>query len=213
MRIVKPSATLDWVTPNALEVIERKARKCYKSEGRIGPGSAEKLIRKILLLDAQGEDRNQPKHESVLEHAVVSWDFVCDRGISHELVRHRLASYSQESTRYCNYSGDKFGNEISVIQPPGLTGSDYIAWERGCLAGEYWYLNLIANKVAPQIARSVLPTCLKTEIGMTCNFTEWRHVLKLRAVNPRAHPQIREIMMPVLEWFRREYPVIVEDIV
>jgi thymidylate synthase (FAD) len=203
MRIVEPSSTFRWVTPDALFQIEDAGRTCYKSEDKMTTESGEKFVRTIV----------KSGHTGVLEQATASWRFVCDRGISHELVRHRLASYCQESTRYCNYSKDKFGNEITVIEPPGLSEVERWQWETNCLEAETKYFLMLEAGAKPQIARSVLPTCLKTEIVMTCNFTEWRHVFKLRAVNPRAHPQIREIMMPVLAWFHKEYPVIVEDMV
>jgi thymidylate synthase (FAD) len=108
MKIIKPNAQLLWVTPNAEEIIERAGRVCYKSEDKITNESSFKFIKMLL-------DR---KHEAVLEHACASILFICDRGVTHELVRHRLASYCQESTRYCNYGLAKFSNEISVIEPP-----------------------------------------------------------------------------------------------
>jgi thymidylate synthase (FAD) len=132
-------------------------------------------------------------HESVLEHASASLCLICDRGISNELVRHRLASYSQESTRYCNY-GKK--NEITVIRPSGISSTTdldiYNIWVEACDEAETGYLALLAKGVSPQVARSVLPTCLKTEVVMTANFREWRHFLKLR-LSPAAHPDMREL--------------------
>jgi len=132
-------------------------------------------------------------HHSVIEHASASFLFVCDRGVTHELVRHRLAAYSQESTRYCNYGKDKFGKEITVIEPPGLTVSQRGDWARAVREAEIGYLELLNNGCSPQIARSVLPNCLKTEIVTTCNLREWRHIFKLRT-SKAAHPQIREVM-------------------
>ena len=186
MRIVKPSAELLWITPDAEQVIERSGRTCYKSEDAITKDSAGKFIRKII---ASG-------HHSVIEHASASFLFICDRGVTHELVRHRLVSYSQESTRYCNYGKNRFGNEITVIEPPGLTETQRDIWTKAVLCAEERYLLLLNNlgqTCPPQIARSVLPNCLKTEIVTTCNLREWRHIFKLRT-SEAAHPQIREIM-------------------
>jgi thymidylate synthase (FAD) len=202
MQIIKPSAVLEWATPDAVRVIERAGRTCYKSEDKITDESAEKFVRTII----------KSGHDSVLEHAVASFRIVCDRGVTHELVRHRLASYSQESTRYCKYSGDKFGGHISIIHPNGMTMKQICRREAHFESVQALYDAEIAEGVKPQIARGVLPTCLKTEIVCTMNFREWRHTLKLRT-SPKAHPQIVEVMNMVKGWFRMNYPVIVEDII
>ena len=186
MIIVQPEVKLEWITPNPLQEIEAAGRTCYKSEDKITPDSAVQFCQMIY----------QRGHESVVEHACASFRIICDRGVSHEIVRHRLASYSQESTRYCNYSKDKFGNQIKVIRPPGLEentvqGCD---WEDAVKAAEDYYFRLIKRGMSPQIARSVLPNCLKTELVMTANFREWSHFIKLRSsLNPGAHPQMRQI--------------------
>lgn len=203
MRIVESGATLMMVTSDALGVIERAGRTAYKSEGKMGDGTAERFIRMIL----------KRGHESVIEHAYAAFRIVCDRGVSHELVRHRLAAYTQESMRYCDYGAEKHGREISVIMPPGLLGNTEKAWRRACKRAESEYMFMLRNGVKPQIARSVLPTCLKTEVVMTANFREWRHVLRLRVLNEAAHPQIRQALGPILVWFQHNYPVIVEDLV
>jgi thymidylate synthase (FAD) len=183
--IVKPSAELLWITPNAEQMIELGGRTCYKSEDKITPDSAIKFVKKIRSL----------QHHSVLEHGVASFKFVCDRGVTHEMVRHRLASYSQESTRYCNYSKCKFGGEIKVIEPPFKKPESIVVWEAITGRIEYAYMKLLEFGESPQMARSILPNCLKTEIVMTCNFREWLHVFALRSSkNKRAHPQIREVM-------------------
>lgn len=198
MIIVQPSAELIWITPNAERVIEASGRTCYRSEDKITPTSAAEFIG--MLMKEKGcfpDGRPKPKHHSVIEHASASFRFVCDRGVTHEMVRHRLAAYSQESTRYCNYGKTKFGGEIRVIRPPfkGHATEASVVWETVVAQTERAYLRLLALGQPPQIARSVLPNCLKTEIVMTCNFREWLHVFSLRTdLNPRAHPQIREIM-------------------
>lgn len=197
MKIVQPTAVLEWITPEPLLAIERAGRTCYKSEDKITEGSAVKFCDMIY----------QRGHESVVEHAVASFRIVCDRGVSHEIVRHRLASYSQESTRYCNYSKDKFGNEIQVIQPPGLDEFQRLAWEEGVRNTEEAYFNMLARGCTPQIARSVLPNCLKTEIVMTANFREWMHFLKLRT-SSAAHPQMREVAVQIQAILAEQVPSI-----
>ncbi len=184
MKIVKPSAELLFITPNAEQLIERCGRICYKSEDKITSDSAAKFIRMVI----------ENGHHAVIEHAYATIIFVCCRGVTHEQVRHRIASYCQESTRFCNYSKDKFGNEISVIEPPGLDEINRYRWEEVCIHIEKAYMKMIEDGIPPQIARTVLPTCLKTEIAVTANLREWRHILNLRWRNDRAHPQIREVM-------------------
>lgn len=194
MQVVKQSATLLWITPDAACVIERAARTCYKSEECVAEGSAKKLI---LMLKERG-------HLAMLEHASASLLFVTDRGVSHEIVRHRLASYAQESTRYCNYGKDKFGGEITVIAPPGLQGLYYDVWLSTMCQAECAYLALL-HDYSPQIARSVLPTCLKTELVMTANFREWLHFFSLRC-SPKAHPQMQELAGMARDILRGECP-------
>ena len=196
MKIVIPTVQLLSITHEADELIEEAGRTCYKSEGKIAEGTAAPFC---VSLMTRG-------HMSVLEHASATFRFVCDRGVTHELVRHRIASYSQESTRYCNYG--KTSNEITVVQPPGLTTHDmFAAWARACEQAERSYLSLIADGCPPQIARSVLPTCLKTEIVTTANFREWKHIFALRT-SPKAHPQIKEIMDLAQIALHAHYPMI-----
>jgi thymidylate synthase (FAD) len=201
MKIVKPSVVLEWITPDAERVIEMAGRTCYKSESAVTPESSAAFVRRLI---ASG-------HESVIEHAVASLRFVCDRGVTHELVRHRLVSYSQESTRYCNYAGDRFGGEVAFIKPPGLDEESEGDWMMAMKNAELSYLGLINRNVKPQIARSVLPTCLKTEILTTANLREWRHMLKLRT-SPAAHPQMREIMTSAWTILQSRCPNVFFDI-
>lgn len=200
MKIIIPSAMLLQITPNPEQHIERCGRICYKSEDRITDTSAAKFVRMIV----------QSGHHSVLEHAVATVVFVCDRGVTHELVRHRLVSYSQESTRYCNYGKDKFDEQISVIRPPGLGSMSRQVWKEACETAERAYLCLLRDGLSPQIARSVLPTCLKTEIAVTANLREWRHIITLR-ISKAAHPQIREIMEQALSLLRAAAPNVFYD--
>ncbi len=205
MRIIEPSYTILQMPDGnqVLEHLERAARTCYKSEDKITEGSAKKLMGRIL----------QVKHESVLEHACVSVRIVCDRGISHEIVRHRLASFSQESTRYANYSKDKFGSEITVIRPFfwAEDSREYGLWLEAMEKVEAVYLALLEAGAKPQEARSVLPNSLKTEIVVTANLREWRHIFKLRCASP-AHPQIRQVMLPMLASFHERIPVVFDDL-
>jgi thymidylate synthase (FAD) len=185
-----------------LAIIETAGRTCYKSEDKITAGSAGTFARRMV---ASG-------HHSVIEHAFLTVRFVCDRGVSHELVRHRMASFSQESTRYANYSKDKFGREITVVRPPFWheDSNEYACWKVAMQAAEDSYLKLVDMGARAEQARSVLPNSLKTEIVTTCNLREWRHVLKLRCARA-AHPQIRELMLPLLSELKEELPDIFED--
>lgn len=187
----------------ALKHIELAGRTCYKSEDRITDNSSSSFVKKIL----------EAGHHSVIEHMIITVRFICDRGVTHELVRHRLASYSQESTRYANYSKDKFGREITVIKPPFWPEDSpgYSEWLAAVKRAEKAYMKLIDLGASPEQARCVLPNSLKTEIVMTCNIREWRHVLNLRC-SPTAHPQMREIMLPLLAEFHEKLPVFFDDI-
>ncbi len=195
MQIVKPSVELIYITPDALQIIERAGRVCYKSEEKITAGTATEFVRKILRMG----------HTSVIEHAVASMRFICDRGVTHEMVRHRLASYSQESTRYCNYAKDKFGSEITVIEPAFDNDEQRAEWVAAMEASERCYLNLLEKNASPQMARSVLPNSLKTEIVMTANLREWRHFFALRC-DGAAHPQMREVADMAREILAAEIP-------
>lgn len=190
MKIIQPSVELLSVTKEPTRLIEKAGRTCYKSEERITDNSANKFIEMI--------SRNN--HASVVEHASATFRIVTDRGISHEIVRHRIASYSQESSRYCNYSKDRFGREISVIKPDAveLGSMAFDVWGNAMSLAEHAYFSMLDNGAKPQIARAVLPTCLKTEIVMTANFREWMHFLNLR-MSKAAHPDIRIIAFLVWE--------------
>lgn len=205
MNIIEPEFCIDdEIEGNeVLKKLERAARVCYKSEHRITDDSAQTLIRNII----------NRGHESVIEHEVVTVRIVCDRGVSHEIVRHRIASYSQESTRYCNYFGDKFGNELTFIKPYFWEEDKekYEIWKDAMQYIESTYMKLIAVGAEPQEARSILPNSLKTEIVVTMNLREWRHFFKLRA-GAAAHPQMRQIAVPMLRKFQEMIPIIFDGI-
>lgn len=201
MKIVSPSVTLLWITPEPEFQIETAGRTCYKSEDKITEDSAQQFSRKM----------RKAGHHAMIEHAVASFRIITDRGITHEIVRHRLASYAQESTRYCNYSANKFGNECSFIEPPGLTSEQRLEWESACITAEQHYFKMLESGCSPQIARSVLPNCLKTEIVMMANLREWRHFISIRATKA-AHPQIRPIANKVWEILMELAPSVFEDL-
>jgi thymidylate synthase (FAD) len=206
MLIIKPSFHIESPIDGQamLKRIEAAGRTCYRSEGRIAPGSAPDFVRRIM----------RRGHQSVIEHESVTVRFICDRGVSHELVRHRLASYSQESTRYCDYSPDGRVGGLVFILPRWLESEQspgYGVWEASLRAAEHAYISLRSQGWTPQQARAVLPNSLKTEIVMTANLREWRHVFQMRA-DVAAHPQMRELMVPLLAEFKRRIPVIFDDI-
>lgn len=186
-----------------LKRIELAGRTCYKSENNMNDSSAEKFIRSIM----------NKNHESVLEHASITVRVVCDRGVTHEIVRHRIASYSQESTRYCNYSKDKFGSEITVIKPCFLEENSpmYELWLETCKGCEKAYFEALNGGMTPQEARSMLPNSLKTEIVMTLNVRSWRNFFELRNAKA-AHPQMREVAEMIFKEFKERYPIFVYGI-
>jgi len=208
MKLIEPSyEIMDEIDGQAiLKKLEKCGRVCYKSEDNITYNSAADFIDKKILQSGEG-------HLSVIEHVSITVKFIVDRGISHELVRHRLASYSQESTRYCNYSKDKFNNGINLIDIDNHVKNKKSVdeWDNFMEQAEKTYFNLLALGESPQIARSVLPNSLKTEIIMTANLREWRHVFIMRT-SKKAHPQIREVMCPLLDEFKEKIPVIFDDI-
>jgi thymidylate synthase (FAD) len=227
MTIIAPSFSLQAFDRKVmLAAIEAAGRTCYRSDDRITPDTAAAFVRQVV----------QRGHESVIEHVGITVRFTCDRGVSHEIVRHRLASFSQESTRYCNYAGARLGQGLTFIRPPWVNikpGEYPIEWDeslRGfsplnlppedpadswwfwhCALAERDYLVLIDRGWTPEKARSVLPNSLKTEIVVTANVREWRHILRLRSA-PAAHPQMRELMSPLLSRLRADLPEVFDDI-
>ena len=212
MQVIKPSIEIIDMEDyeKIVKKIERIGRVCYKSEGKITEDSAEKFIKGLLTR----------QHESVIEHENVTVRFVCDRGVTHEIVRHRIASYSQESTRYCNYSGDKFDNQITVIDLASGFQYDlskendkakYEVWTKAMENAEQSYFRMLELGATPQEARSVLPNSLKTEIVVTMNLRSWRNFFRLR-VDSHAHPQMREVATMLYADFQKRLPVFVADL-
>lgn len=221
MRIIKSSYEI--LTPissegqTELKHIEKIGRVCYKSEDKISEDgeSAKKFVSMLI----------NSGHEAMIEHSSLSVKFIVDRGVSHELVRHRIASFAQESTRYVNYAKDKFGSECNFIDlRPGIEldnkmknmTADEMAfvlkeWHEAMEDAEKHYMKMIELGATPQIARSVLPNSTKTEITITANYREWRNFFKLR-VPHNVHPQMREVTVPLLKELKEKLPVIFDDI-
>lgn len=207
MKVIRPYyEILTPITGDELKRIEIAGRTCYKSEDKITDDSAAKFVRGLI----------KGGHEAMLEHSQLSVRFVVDRGVSHELVRHRIASFAQESTRYCNYSKDKFNGELTFIKPCFWDEECELFWNwrNAMLSAERAYLSLIANDAKPEEARTVLPNSLKTEVVMTANYREWRNFFKLRAARYTgpAHPQMEEIAVPLLRELNSKIPVVFSDI-
>lgn len=205
MRVIRPGyEILDEIDGDEiLRKIEKIGRVCYKSEDKITGQSSERFVENII----------KSGHESVIEHEKISVRIICDRGVSHEIVRHRIASYSQESTRYCNYYKDKFGKELTVIKPIfwNESSEEYKLWYKTMQNIEDSYNKMIEMGAKPQEARSILPNSLKTEIVVSMNLREWRHFFKLRT-SIKAHPQMREVACGLLDEFKKRIPVIFDDI-
>lgn len=202
MKIIEPAFfIINMDDPDKImNLIEISARNCYQSEPT---GDTEGFIRRII----------KSGHESVLEHSSITVRIICDRGVMAEITRHRHHSFSIKSTRYCNFSKDKFGNEITVIKPffweDGT--NKYNEWRSAMQSCEYVYLNLIEDGATPQEARSVLPNSLETNIICTANIRAWRHWFKLRC-SKKSHPQLRQIALPMLAEFATRLPVLFDDI-
>ena len=199
-----------------LQRIEIAGRTCYKSEEKITPdGESAKRFVKMIITN---------KHEAMLEHSSLSVRFICSRGVSHEIVRHRLFSFAQESTRYCNYSKGKFGGECTFIVPPDKDWSvleeeyifaeevsDKYLWWLAMSDAEDAYMDLLNAGMRPEQARDVLPNALKTEIVVTGNYREWRNFFKLRC-DEKAHPHIRALAKEALIDIKMRIPVVFDDL-
>lgn len=238
--LMKPGFEIVTYTPDMYDVIEGAARKCYLSEPKmpyqpeINFDNPDDFMAYNKLRRAEQvkflSDKIARGHHSILEHGSVTVDFIFDRGVSHEEVRHRIQAISQESTRYCNYSKEKYDSEIRVIIPCffkdseprktiklGPIGAEVTlnkldAWYQAMLLAEMWYMTLLELGATAQEARSVLPNSLKTEMRVTTNIREWRHILKIRT-EAGVHPQMAEVMVPLLIEFRRIWPILFADII
>jgi thymidylate synthase (FAD) len=215
MKIIKPSIDeIIFHIPEGYTVetwLEKCGRTCYLSSDKITEDSASRFVKMI-------RDRG---HHAMLEHAMVSVRITTDRAIANEMVRHRLASFAQESTRYCNYTKNKFENNITIVEQPTLNidlpkeeleSSEAIkVWTAAMETAEYFYQKLIKLGIKPEIARSVLPLGLKTEIVLSANLREFRHIIKLRCASS-AHPAIRSIFLEILQKLYDRIPSVYEDL-
>lgn len=181
----------------ALKYVEFAAKHCYLATHNITDTSAPKFVANLI----------KRGHESTLEHASFSVRFICSRATSHELVRHRLASFSQESQRYCNYEN----KGLTFIKPTNLTDLQLSVWKTAMYVAESFYLDLIKENCTPQQARAVLPNSCKTELVMTANLREWRHFFKLRTAKD-CDPTMLELTRPLLADCKELFPVIFDDI-
>jgi thymidylate synthase (FAD) len=224
MKIIEQSHYIEAIMPeNPLEHIEKVARICYKSEDKIKGGSAAKLVKGLL-------SAKPFPHQAMIEHAFMCVRFITERGVSHELVRHRPCSFAQESTRYVKYSGDMefirpVWLDLNLLQshtftshgadPYGEDGMKFCfresTWQDACINSEAAYKKMLESKATPQEARQVLNNSIKTEIVVTANFREWRHIFQLRC-DSHAHPQMQALMMPLLREVQKKVPVIFDDI-
>jgi len=199
MKIIKQRHEIINISDNVLETIERAGRTCYKSEDKITKGSAEKFVATLI----------KHGHEAMLEFGDITVKFITNRGITHEIVRHRLCNFAQESTRYVRY-----GQDMEFIKPVWWDDSSdeqkkiFLDTLEDCA---YEYTALLDSGWKPQQAREILPNALKTEIVVKANIREWRHLLKLRC-SKGAHPQIRGLMIPLLDEFKTKIPVVFDDI-
>lgn len=204
MIIVKPSVEIVNPQPynTVLETVEKAIRNCYKSEDKIKEGSAENIIRGII----------KSGHEAMIEFADITVSITTDRSVSHQIVRHRLCNFAQQSQRYVNYSKDKFGQEIKVVVPQGLNDEAYEIWRASMLASEASYMVMIKDhKMPAEVARSVLPNSTATTIFMKANIREWRHIFELRC-DSHAQKDIRFLMTDLLKQLYEIYPVFFEDL-
>jgi thymidylate synthase (FAD) len=198
--IIKQSVSIESCPERqeALELIERIGRTCYKSECQGNPAAFVDMI------------LHQRKHLSVIEHCSATLRFITNRGVTHEMVRHRIAAYSQESTRYCNYSKSKFGSQLTFIEPvwySNLNPTRQGVWLCAMAEAEQYYMRDLELMGNPQEARDILPNALKTEIVTTYNFRQWLHVFSLR-LDKTAHPQMVGLMQMAYELLHERIPEI-----
>jgi len=209
MKIIDP--TFEYILAptrtDAYRVIAAAMRNCYRAELNAMPATDEEMVEKAM----------KRGHLSIIEFVDVTANIICDRGVTHELVRHRLCSFAQESTRYCNYSGEKFGRELTFIypswtkEPAAMDSLKYAIWENSMRTAESRYLEMLDAGASPQEARSVLPNSLATKIAIKANLREWIHIFKMRCDLP-AHPDMRQTMMPLLKSMLDLYPSVFQPV-
>lgn len=203
MRIVEPWIKVEKIDgKQIMKRIERACRTCYRSEGKITEDSYKKLIKNCITSG----------HESVLEHEKVTVRIYSDIGSYKDLTRHRFASFSVESTRYCSYDKDKYGNEIAIMNPMYIEDKEvYEVWKKTMEEMEKGYMEMKRLGASTDMCREVLPHSTAGEYTMTANIREWKHILKLRT-NKRVHPSIRQVLIPLLKYFKEQMPEIFDDV-
>lgn len=203
MRIVEPWIKVEKIDgKQIMKRIERACRTCYRSEGKITEDSYKKLIKNCITSG----------HESVLEHEKVTVRIYSDIGSYKDLTRHRFASFSVESTRYCSYDKDKYGNEIAIMNPVYIEDKElYEVWKKTMEEMEKGYMEMKRLGASTDMCREVLPHSTAGEYTMTANIREWKHILKLRT-NKRVHPSIRQVLIPLLKYFKEQMPEIFDDV-
>lgn len=203
MKIIEPRIEVEeFDGKQIMKRIEKACRTCYRSEDKITEDSYKNLLKNCI----------NRGHESVLEHEKISIRMTCDLGVYKDLTRHRIASFSIESTRYCNYSKDKFDNQLKFIEPCNIENSNNLATWKECMKNIEVYYNLMANNNAkPDELRLLLPHSIAAEVCMTANIREWKHILSLRTTN-HVHPSIQQLMIPLLLKFKEEMPEIFDTV-
>lgn len=204
MKIIEPTIEVEDVDyKNIMKILERACRTCYRSEGKITEESYKALLKNCITRG----------HESILEHEKITIRMICDVGVYKDLTRHRIASFSIESTRYCNYGKDKFDNQIKFIKPVNMDeGTElYQKWYDTCEVIEKNYLEMANLGAEPDQLRMLLPHSTAALVTMTANIREWKHILELRCTK-HAHPAIRQLLIPLLLKFKKEMPEIFENI-
>lgn len=204
MKIIEPTMQVEKVDyKQIMKNLERACRTCYRSEGKITEESYKTLLKNCI----------NRGHESILEHEKVTIRMVCDIGVYKDLTRHRIASFSIESTRYCNYGKDKFDNEIKFIKPVNMEeGTElYNRWYSTCKTIEENYIEMSKLEATPDQLRMLLPHSTAAEVTMTANIREWKHIFSLRCTK-HTHPAVEQLMIPLLLKFKKEMPEIFDNI-
>ena len=203
MRIVEPWVKVeDFDGIKIMKNIERACRTCYRSEGKITDDSYKNLIKNCITRG----------HESVLEHEKITVRLYCDIGVYKDITRHRHASFSIESTRYCSYDKDKYSNQISVMNPVYIEDKEiYDEWKTAMEEMEKHYMKMKALGATTDMCREVLPHSTAAEVTMTSNIREWKHIFSLRC-NNHVHPAVRQVMIPLLKYFKEEMPIIFDEV-
>lgn len=204
MKIIKPVVEIEKVDYNKMmKNLERACRTCYRSEDKITEESYKTLLKNCI----------NRGHESILEHEKITIRMTCDIGVYKDLTRHRIASFSIESTRYCNYGKDKFDNQIKFIEPVNIEKNTelYEEWQKSCEEIEKHYIKMAELGATPDQMRMLLPHSTAAEVTMTANIREWKHILSLRCTK-HAHPAVEQVMIPLLLHLKKNMPEIFENI-